>query len=378
MTYERACLHTLVSSMLALCAASCGTVLDIGGADGGRDACVMKGCPTGEEWDSLTCSCVIPQPTCHPPPSCAPGEIFDSVQCQCVANPTRGGDASAVDAKTTHDAAIAHDAAGTQETSVNRCGDVGARCCVLDPSGCSISNTVANGDPCSGFSCSDGSTPSYENCPPDCIPDAGASAACAPGTCRISSTSTGPCLPPGGPIGNVTPDGGPALDGCCGCGADGVCSAVCICASPDTPIATPRGDRAIASLAVGDIVYSIDKGEKVAVPVRQTQRNPVSNHKVIEVILRDGATLRISAAHPTADGRLFGDLHAGDWLSGAEVMSAGPVPYAFDATYDILPDSDTGTYFAGGALVGSTLAKTRPRTEPNVRACVLPPLRGTR
>ena len=62
-------------------------------------------------------------------------------------------------------------------------------------------------------------------------------------------------------------------------------------------------------------------------------------------------------AHPTADGRLFRDLHAGDWLGGGVVVSSTIVPYAHDATYDVLPDSDTGTYFAGGVLVGSTLAK---------------------
>jgi hypothetical protein len=31
-----------------------------------------------------------------------------------------------------------------------------------------------------------------------------------------------------------------------------------ICASPDTPIATPDGDKPIASLHAGDLVYSVD------------------------------------------------------------------------------------------------------------------------
>jgi hypothetical protein len=32
------------------------------------------------------------------------------------------------------------------------------------------------------------------------------------------------------------------------------------------------------------------------------------------------------------------------------------VPYAYDAAYDILPASSTGTYSAAGALIGSTLS----------------------
>jgi hypothetical protein len=178
---------------------------------------------------------------------------------------------------------------------------------------------------------------------------------CAPGTCRFKANPSGECLPPGGPIG--LPDAAPSLSGCCMCGADGFCSQECQCAAPDTPIATPSGDRPIASLAVGDLVYSIDHGRLAAVPIRETHHTAVTNHRVIEVVLEDGAVLRISAAHPTADGRSFGDLRANDWLGGALVRSATVVPYDFDATYDILPDSDTATYFARGALIGSTLAK---------------------
>jgi hypothetical protein len=106
---------------------------------------------------------------------------------------------------------------------------------------------------------------------------------------------------------------------------------------------------------VGDLVYSVDRGRITAVPILETHRTPVTNHKVVEVTLSGGAVLRISAAHPTADGRTFGALRRGDWLGGPEVASARIVPYADDATYDILPGSDTGTYIAGGALIGSTL-----------------------
>jgi hypothetical protein len=199
---------------------------------------------------------------------------------------------------------------------------------------------------------------------------------CAPGTCRFHADPAGPCLPPGGPIG--LPDAAPSLSGCCACGNDGFCSSECTCASPDTPIATPLGDRPIASLSVGDLVFSVDRGQRVAVPIRETHRTPVTHHRVIEVVLRGGATLQISAAHPTADGRTFGQLREGDWLGGLEVAGARVVQYAHDATYDILPDSDTGTYFAAGALIGSTLEAGEPRGVASTEACTLPPSRAGR
>ena len=130
-----------------------------------------------------------------------------------------------------------------------------------------------------------------------------------------------------------------------------------MCASPDTPIATPAGERPIASLEVGDLVLSVDHGVVEAVPVARTRRTPVAVHHVVLVTLGDGSVLRISPGHPTADGRLFGELRAGDTLGGEGVVSACLVPYDSDATYDILPASDTGTYFAAHVLVGSTLAR---------------------
>ena len=134
------------------------------------------------------------------------------------------------------------------------------------------------------------------------------------------------------------------------------CAPLCKCAAPETPIATPGGSKPIASLKVGDLVYSVDHGNVAVVPIARINRTPVSRHSVVRVVLETGATLEISALHPTADGRTFGVLESGDQLDGVGIASATTVPYSHDATYDILPDSDTGAYFAGGVLVGSTLA----------------------
>jgi hypothetical protein len=134
------------------------------------------------------------------------------------------------------------------------------------------------------------------------------------------------------------------------------CAPFCVCASPDTAIATPSGSRAIASLDVGDLVYSIDRGRLATVPIVRINRSAVSNHVVRRVTLVTGGVLEISGGHPTADGRLFEGLRAGDALDGVAIESVSIVPYEHPYTYDILPASDTGSYFAGGVLIGSTLA----------------------
>ena len=129
----------------------------------------------------------------------------------------------------------------------------------------------------------------------------------------------------------------------------------CVCASPDTSIATPDGERPISDLLVGDLVYSVHQNKVMPRAVLEVRVNPVFNHSVVRVTLTTGSTLEISARHPTADGRTFGDLSTGDALDSVEIVSVEVIPYQYPFTYDILPDSDTGIYFAGGVAIGSTL-----------------------
>ena len=168
---------------------------------------------------------------------------------------------------------------------------------------------------------------------------------CPPGTCRVFPD--GSCEAPTGPVGNA----------CCQCGYDGWCAFPCLCASPETPIATPSGEVPIASLGIGDLVYSATDFGIVAVPVLETHRQAVRAHRVVRVELATGAVLEISAGHPTADGRRFADLRVGDLLGDTMIVSVQIVPYAYDYTYDILPASESGVYFAGGVPVGSTLQR---------------------
>src|SRR5260370_42561738 len=76
-------------------------------------------------------------------------------------------------------------------------------------------------------------------------------------------------------------------------------------------MATPDGDRPIASLRVGDLVYSVDHEAIVAVPLVLVGRTPVAAHHVMRIVLAGGAFLEMSPGHPTADGRPFGELAAG-------------------------------------------------------------------
>lgn len=170
--------------------------------------------------------------------------------------------------------------------------------------------------------------------------------------CPVENTCVivegGPCEAPGGPLGN----------GCCACGADDRCASYCRCAAPETPVATPTGERALAELRAGDLVFSVDGGEVVAVPVLEVSKVPApADHAVVRLRLTGGRTLEMSPGHPTADGRTFAALGPGARLGAATVVAAERVAYGRAFTHDILPDSDSGAYFAAGALVGSTLRR---------------------
>jgi hypothetical protein len=142
---------------------------------------------------------------------------------------------------------------------------------------------------------------------------------------------------------------------CSAAGAQVMCTTESVCASADTPIATAEGERPIASIRPGDMVYSADHGALRLVPVLEVARTAVFHHRVIALRLSNGAELRMSAGHPLADGRRMGSLKAGDLLDGANVVERDELPYDEPYTYDILPASDSRAYVAAGVLVGTTL-----------------------
>ena len=159
------------------------------------------------------------------------------------------------------------------------------------------------------------------------------------------------CCMVSGPVVSDVPSCLNPVDGTCPRGCK-----LCVCANPNTPIDTPNGSRKISELNLGDLIYSVDHDQVVAVPIIDIKRRPALGHVVPQIALSNGQILQISDQHPTADGRIFGELHEGDSLGGLRIVSVERVTYEQPYTYDILPASDTGYYFAGGAMIGSTLA----------------------
>lgn len=179
--------------------------------------------------------------------------------------------------------------------------------------------------------------------PPSCIP---IPKGCAPGAFACGCFATDPC-------GGCTKCESVDVDGIhCG-------SCMCVCSAPWTPIDTPDGPRRIADLREGDLVYSVHRGEKTVVPLARVGRRAVHAHSVMRLTLEDGAVIEMSGGHPTADGRALRTLVAGDRLGAMRVASVEVVPYDEPFTYDVLPASDSGTYFSSGAWLGSTMHEGR-------------------
>ncbi len=130
------------------------------------------------------------------------------------------------------------------------------------------------------------------------------------------------------------------------------------CLSAGTVISTPDGDVSIIDLKPGMIVFTLDvNGNRIATPLELVSRASVpGDHTLCRLILDDGRELFVSPGHPTADGREAGDLSVGDMLDGALVVTAEKVQYDAGHTYDLLPSGETGSYFANGIPMGSTLS----------------------
>jgi hypothetical protein len=133
---------------------------------------------------------------------------------------------------------------------------------------------------------------------------------------------------------------------------------MCVCSAPWTPIDTPDGPRRIADLRAGDLVYSVHRGERTVVALARVGRRAVFGHSIVRLTLVGGDVIEMSGNHPTADGRPFRTLAAGDRVGAARITRVETVPYDEPFTYDILPASDSGTYFCHGAWLGSTMHRS--------------------
>ncbi len=130
-----------------------------------------------------------------------------------------------------------------------------------------------------------------------------------------------------------------------------------ICLSEDSVISTPNGDVKVKDITDGMTVWSTNSnGTIIESKVIKINHVFVGNtHRVIDLQLADGRELFASPNHPTYDGRIIADLKVGEPYDRSTIKSIEIVQYKYQFTYDILPDSQTGDYFANGILVGSTL-----------------------
>jgi hypothetical protein len=130
-----------------------------------------------------------------------------------------------------------------------------------------------------------------------------------------------------------------------------------ICLSENTTIDTPNGSINIKNLKEGMIIWTSDKlSLRHNSTILKTSKVAVSaDHKMMHIVLIDSRELFASLSHQLADGRPLGSISAGDLVEGSKVIVAEEVPYKGGYTYDILPSGETGTYWANGVLLRSTL-----------------------
>jgi hypothetical protein len=130
-----------------------------------------------------------------------------------------------------------------------------------------------------------------------------------------------------------------------------------ICLAAGTLIATPSGNIRVTDIKPGMLVWTTAKdGMRIAMPVVKIGSIQVpAGHLMVHLVLADGRELLASPGHRTSDGRQLGVLAGGDPLDGSTITTWELVPYAGDRTYDLLPAGPTGTYWANGIQLSSTL-----------------------
>ncbi len=132
-----------------------------------------------------------------------------------------------------------------------------------------------------------------------------------------------------------------------------------ICLAASTLIATPDGAVRVVDIQRGMLVWTTTRdGRRVAEPVLEVGNTQVpSGHLMVHLKLVDGRELLASPGHRVPGGRALGMLAIGDTLDGSTIKLWELVPYSGERTYDLLPAGTTGTYWANGILLSTTLAR---------------------
>lgn len=129
------------------------------------------------------------------------------------------------------------------------------------------------------------------------------------------------------------------------------------CLPGNALVDTPSGMVPVSELKPRMLVWTQDAhGNRIAAPILKTAAVPVTPGQfILHLVLHDGRELRVSPAHPTADGRTLGQLEPKSAIDGSWVERIELESYEGSQTYDLLPAGETGFYWANGILLGSTL-----------------------
>jgi hypothetical protein len=130
-----------------------------------------------------------------------------------------------------------------------------------------------------------------------------------------------------------------------------------ICLVAGDFIDTPTGPMLVSQLRPEMTVWTLNTaGSRVAAPVLLVGHRPAPpGQEVVRLTLSDGRVVEASPGHPAADGRHVGELKPGDLLDGSHLTAVERIPYVGD-TWDLLPDGQTGTYWANGVPLRSSLS----------------------
>jgi Hint domain len=130
-----------------------------------------------------------------------------------------------------------------------------------------------------------------------------------------------------------------------------------ICLTEGTLIATPLGPIPVEAVRTGMLVWTTDmSGRRVAAPVLDTRAVYVSeSYRALSLTLDDGRTITASPGHPSSEGKRLDQYRIGDLLDGNTIVRMELVSYAGHQTYDLLPASATGVYWANGIRLKSTI-----------------------
>jgi hypothetical protein len=131
-----------------------------------------------------------------------------------------------------------------------------------------------------------------------------------------------------------------------------------ICLAAATLISTPGGDMRVTDIEPGMVVWTAGlDGRRIAAPVLEVGSTRVpASHRMVHLVLADARELLASPGHRTADGRQLGSLAKRESLDGSTIVLWELVPYSGERTYDLLPAGGTGTYWANGILLSTTLS----------------------